>query len=131
MTTASLGPEPILPDHESGHHLPDLHLADLGSALVDAAAAIEAVALHVAATALSKTASLADRERLRSRWAATLKVAEMCRHPHWHVVYLPGMTFNDGETWAVHRRSGRVVGDCPETRQGCRESTDDWLNRLP
>jgi hypothetical protein len=98
---------------------------------VDEARAVEVVALHVAATALSASASLADREKVRSQWAAHLLVADACRHPEWHIVYLPGMTFNDGETWAVHRTTGRVAGgDCPLTGQHHNESTQAWLNRI-
>ena len=101
------------------------------SSPISADQAVEAVALHVAATALSASATLAERERVRSTWAAHLVVADACRHPKWHVLYLPGMTFNDGETWAVHRTTGRVAGgECDLTGQRDGESTDAWLNRL-
>lgn len=130
MTTARFEPAtPLTPSAVPEQPVADILSADLSA--IGEVQAIEVVALHVAATALSPEASLADREKVRSQWAAHLLVADACRHPEWHIVYLPGMTFNDGETWAVHRRTGRVAGgDCPVTGQHHNESTHAWLNRL-
>lgn len=126
MTTAHFEPQPAAPLTAST--TPE---SSEQASPVDSTQAIAAVALHVAATALSPAASLAEREKVRSQWAAHLLVADACRHPEWYVVYLPGMTFNDGETWAVHRTTGRVAGgDCPLTGQHHDESTESWLERL-
>ena len=90
------------------------------------------VAMHAATTLLPARAKAAEREQVRRNWTTFLSVVFLIDgHPDWSLGYIPGVHHGEGDTYAVHRPTGRVFGGgCTTTGQQRRETTDLWLTRL-
>lgn len=108
----------------------ELHDPNLGPVLLDGDTARDAVASYVASTLLPTSASVLVREQVRRNWLSCLLVTHQNLDPNWAVVYLPGVHHGDNDSFAVHLPTGRVFGDCAETRQDEREGTECWVARL-
>lgn len=89
------------------------------------------VALYLASS-LPRSVSLAERERHRAGYVRALRAVDpgTIGDDRFVLVYLPGWGHTGAETFAVHARTGRVLGVCRVSAQRRGESTSAWFDRL-